>query len=91
MKRKSLILIIASIILISQNIVGQINNGMPVNNQDSLELIELYNSTDGPNWTKSYQWLSSSYPIYLWYGVDPDEDRVIKVELYNNNLSGSVP
>lgn len=58
--------------------------------QDSLELINFYNSTDGANWTKNYQWVSS-YPIYLWYGVVRTDDRVIRIELGDNNLSGPIP
>jgi hypothetical protein len=33
-----------------------------VNVQDSLALVALYNSTDGPNWRKQF-WLLTSAPV----------------------------
>ena len=38
------------------------------NAQDSLALVALYNSTDGPNWTDNSNWLSGT--VDSWYGVN---------------------
>ena len=37
---------------------------------DSLVLVELYKSTDGPNWKKNSNWLVEDSLIDSWYGVD---------------------
>ena len=58
---------------------------------DSLALVALYNSTDGANWTNSWNLADSS--INTWYGVtlNDDEDRVATLGLSSNNLNGSIP
>ena len=46
---------------------------------------------DGPNWTNRANWLSDQ-PIGDWYGVVTDrEGRVIRLDLYDNRLSGEIP
>ena len=57
--------------------------------EDSLALVALYNSTDGPNWTNHDNWLSG--PVSTWYGVTVDGDRVIRLDLTENNLNGLLP
>jgi hypothetical protein len=57
--------------------------------QDSLALVELYNSTDGANWTNNENWLTG--PVSTWYGITVTNDRVTKVKLSNNNMAGIVP
>ena len=58
---------------------------------DSLALIDLYNATDGDNWNNNTNWLSNA-PIEDWYGVALwGEDRVMALELSENNLSGQIP
>ena len=58
---------------------------------DRAALIELYNATDGANWTNATNW-NSSAPIVEWYGVSTDDDgRVSRLYLYRNNLTGSIP
>ncbi len=56
--------------------------------QDSLALVDLYNSTGGPAWFNNTNWLTE--PVYLWYGIELNEDstRVIKIDLTYNNLEG---
>ena len=60
-------------------------------NSDSLALVALYRSTDGPNWTNNWNLADSS--INTWYGVslNDDEDRVATLRLSSNNLNGSIP
>ena len=54
-------------------------------------LIELYNSTGGDNWVRKDNWCSDK-PVSEWYGVWTDPcGYVIRLELYDNNLSGAIP
>ena len=66
----------------------------PLSGRIELEretLVELYNSTDGKNWSRSTNWLSDK-PVGEWHGVTTDEDgRVIRFNLPSNNLDGSIP
>lgn len=58
--------------------------------QDSLALVDLYNSTNGANWTNKTYWLPVN-PINTWYGVTVTNGRVTSLILENNNLSGTLP
>ena len=69
-----------------------------VNTQDSLALVDLYNSTDGVHWqnNNNSNWLKGS--VNTWQGVTlNDSGRVIKlnmssfVNLYSNNLNDTIP
>lgn len=57
--------------------------------QDSLALVDLYNSTNGPAWTTNTNWLSG--PISTWFGVTVAGNRVAILSLNNNNLVGTLP
>jgi Leucine-rich repeat (LRR) protein len=57
--------------------------------QDSLALVDLYNSTNGPGWTFHTNWLAG--PVSSWYGVSIVNGRVDQLLLFNNNLQGSLP
>ena len=58
---------------------------------DRAALVALYNSADGPNWTRSDNWMSDK-PLGEWHGVTADEDgRVTNLDLWQNNLSGTIP
>jgi len=61
-----------------------------VNVNDSLALVDLYNSTDGPNWKSHDNWLTQN-PVNTWFGISLQNNRVIEVGLKNNQLSGSIP
>ena len=64
-------------------------NCMPADDRDAL--IALYNATDGPNWTNSTNWLSDR-PLGEWHGVTANSaGRVIGLDLFRNNVSGSMP
>ena len=58
--------------------------------QDSLQLVSLYNSTDGPNWINSTNWLSNQ-PISEWYGITVQDNAITIIELPRNHLSGQLP
>jgi hypothetical protein len=59
--------------------------------QDSLALVDLYNSTMGPNWVNNSNWLTG--PVHAWYGITMTTDgtRVTKIELPGNNLVEVLP
>jgi len=51
-------------------------------------LIDLYEATNGDNWT--IKWNLKS-PVHQWYGVDIIDGHVIGLNLYQNNLLGKIP
>ena len=57
--------------------------------QDSLALVAFYNSTNGDNWIINNYWLESS--VELWFGIEISNNRVVKIDLNYNNLSGYIP
>lgn len=61
-----------------------------VNEQDSLALVDLYNSTNGTAWTYQTNWLTKS-PVNTWDGVTVENQRVTNLSLGGNQLSGSIP
>ena len=67
-----------------------------VNVQDSLALVDLYDSTGGPNWTHHDNWLTST-PVSTWYGVEVTNNRVTYLGFYTayksapNNMIGRLP
>ena len=60
-----------------------------VSEQDSLSLVDFYNSTNGPRWYNQDNWLSG--PVSEWYGITVTNGRVTEVSLANNNLNGILP
>ena len=58
---------------------------------DRAALEALYNATAGANWTNNTNWLSNA-PLSEWHGVTTDTDeRVTKLVLDSNQLTGSIP
>ncbi|PWK25759.1 hypothetical protein LX92_00502 [Maribacter polysiphoniae] len=51
-------------------------------------LLALYNNTQGENWTTSW---SLNKPVSKWYGVQVEDDHVVGIDLFNNNLVGQLP
>ncbi|MEN6501253.1 MAG: leucine-rich repeat domain-containing protein [Tenuifilaceae bacterium] len=64
-------------------------DGTFVDQSDSLALVALYNSTDGPGWNNSTNWLTG--PVSTWYGVDVLSGKVFSIDLFDNSLYGSIP
>ncbi|MFC1547284.1 immunoglobulin domain-containing protein, partial [Candidatus Neomarinimicrobiota bacterium] len=58
--------------------------------KDSLALVALYDSTDGANWTDKTNW-KTGQPLSTWYGVTVSGGRVTHLDLYQNNLTGTIP
>ncbi len=61
-----------------------------VDTQDSLALVDLYNSTNGDGWYNNAGWLTQ-YPVNTWQGVTVQGSRVTKIVFYSNQLKGSLP
>ena len=60
--------------------------------QDSSELVNLYNGTSGSNWKIKSNWLQSGKPISTWHGISTTADGCVRsINLDNNNLIGSIP
>ena len=53
-------------------------------------LVALYNSTNGPGWSQSTNWLASNV-VSEWYGVSIESGHVTELNLSWNNLSGNIP
>lgn len=58
---------------------------------DSLALVDLYNSTNGPSWTTKVFWLQSGAKVSSWSGVTISGNRVVSLVLSSNNLTGTLP
>eukprot|EP01123_Difflugia_compressa_P007160 TRINITY_DN1971_c0_g1_i1.p1 TRINITY_DN1971_c0_g1~~TRINITY_DN1971_c0_g1_i1.p1 ORF type:complete len:608 (+),score=94.72 TRINITY_DN1971_c0_g1_i1:53-1876(+) len=55
-------------------------------------LIDLWNSTAGPQWSKTTNWLIGDPCIDLWYGVVCDDlHHVIRLYFFDNKLNGTIP
>jgi Leucine-rich repeat (LRR) protein len=57
--------------------------------EDSLALVALYNSTNGDNWRNNDGWLEA--PVADWRDVTVSGDRVMRVSLRFNQLTGEIP
>ncbi len=62
----------------------------PVSTIEKNALLALYNATDGNNWNNNMNWNSSS-PVYTWYGIKIEGNKVSEIDLYHNNLTGIIP
>lgn len=60
-----------------------------VSESEKQALIDLYNSTDGANWTNNTNWLTDA-PVCDWYGVTGVADKITGLTLENNNLNGTI-
>lgn len=57
---------------------------------DYNALEALYIATDGDNWVNNTNWCSDT-PLEEWYGVYTYQGRVYAIDLFNNNLTGTLP
>ncbi|MBO3116246.1 T9SS type A sorting domain-containing protein [Winogradskyella sp. DF17] len=70
-----------------------INNLLdPTAHPDYSNLLDVYNSLGGTNWSDNVNWLDTSLPIAMWTGVSlSDNGSVGGLNLPNNNLTGNLP
>ncbi len=61
-----------------------------VPDSESTILSDIYNNTDGQNWTNQDNW-NSTDPVSSWHGVTVKNENISKIVLINNNLIGSIP
>ena len=58
---------------------------------DSLELVKLFNSSDGNSWTNKTNWLIPDKTFDTWFCIKVDENgSVIAITLDHNHLSGNI-
>jgi len=71
-------------------------NGNNCNHPDFEDLMNLYNSTNGSNWTNNTGWKDGAAGTNCdpcgWYGIscDPLNKRVTQIQLPSNNLRGPI-
>lgn len=58
--------------------------------QDSLALVDLYDSTDGPNWFNNNNWKTAA-PVSMWTGVGVYNNRVSSLSFTGNRMKGKIP
>ena len=51
-------------------------------------LVKLYIATKGNQWKNQWDF---NKPVSAWYGVKVQNDKVVELDLSNNNLSGVLP
>jgi Leucine-rich repeat (LRR) protein len=74
---------------IDDNCNGQVDE--TGSHPDFAALMDLYNSTGGPNWTNKTGW-GTDCNVCGWYGVTCNSaGRVVQVKLGQNGLSGFIP
>lgn len=86
MKTKFTFLTIMFVICIS---ISHISSAQATSVQDSLALVDLYNSNNGPGWLHHDNWLTG--PVQTWYGVSVFESSVEGLNLSSNQLTGTIP
>ncbi len=61
--------------------------------EERSTLLNLFESTNGSNWTNSTNWGGPGRTECTWYGISCNEakNQVMEVSLNNNNLVGSLP
>jgi hypothetical protein len=59
--------------------------------QDSLQLVALYNATNGSRWLLKTNWLTAR-PLDTWYGIEVNaQGCVTKIRLPGDSLRGTIP
>ncbi|MBV9962262.1 MAG: leucine-rich repeat domain-containing protein [Parafilimonas sp.] len=81
------ILLLNVLILLLSGAINSVCAQANVN--DSLALVNLYDSTNGPHWNHKTNWLTG--PVRTWYGVTVSGGRVTVLHLNLNNLNGIIP
>ncbi|MBS1597576.1 MAG: IPT/TIG domain-containing protein [Bacteroidetes bacterium] len=86
-------LLVLAFIFIGKNIHAQAIANVP----DSLALVQLYDSTDGPHWNNHANW-KTGQPLSSWFGISGRTSctttctfYVTSIALAGNNLSGIIP
>jgi Leucine-rich repeat (LRR) protein len=67
---------------------GEAKNG--IHERDYKVLKTLYDSTGGKQWDKNKHWFTDT-TVNAWYGITVEQYRVKRINLYGNNLKGTIP
>ena len=59
-----------------------------VSTAEKETLLKLYYATDGSNWTSKWD---LNAPVSTWFGVEVQNDKVVSLQLPENNLVGVLP
>ncbi len=80
------------ILLVVLLIQSQVNAQVSQSERDAL--VKFFYVTNGPKWTNSSNW-NTLAPVSTWFGITTtklnEEEHVYTINLYNNNLSGTIP
>lgn len=62
-------------------------SSIPINEDDRNTLISMYESGNGPSWTRKSNWMTSQH-VALWQGVTVDRStgKVVRLDLSSNNI-----
>ena len=79
------------VVLLFASFTSTARAAIPTSERDAL--IAIYNSTGGPSWSTSSNWLGGAGTECTWHGVscDPTESSVVSLSLGDNNLTGPLP
>ena len=73
---------------------SEITRNIEITQEANIQLLVLtaiYNNTNGENWKRKSNWLSDRQ-ISEWEGIEVNQEgNVIKINLSDNNLSGTIP
>ncbi|WP_340935902.1 leucine-rich repeat domain-containing protein [Polaribacter haliotis] len=64
-----------------------------ISQSERQALIDFYNATDGDNWTNNTNWdtdINSTSDVSTWFGVTVQNNTIIEIRLFENNLSGNI-
>ena len=75
-------IIILLICLLSTVIIAQVSPS------EKEALIDLYTSTNGDNWNNSWD---LNTPVNDWTGVTVEDNKVISITMFFNNIEGELP
>lgn len=65
-----------------------------VSETEKQALLDLYAATDGDNWTNTLagdQPWDTNIPVCEWFGVTVSNNRIFRIDLDANNLTGNIP
>jgi hypothetical protein len=54
---------------------------------DKTVLLKLYTATNGANWNRE----GFIFPVSTWYGIKLEGDKIVSINLSDNNLVGEIP
>ena len=90
---KNLLPIVTSILCLMTGLFSHAQQ-LPLLPQDSLALVDIYNSTQGDRWIEQGGWLQGSIDTWDFVDLKPDTSgnflRVIALNLAGNDLRGSI-